>query len=146
MIGLPPDSLCQACQIFLRHAYPGGEETIPSQQRMYLGEVAGRSLESLLACKLCQPLAHIEGKPKGYALRLGRAGYPHLKMQVVDCDHQQTWVFAVDTHDTGLTDPHHAQEVADLKACNARLKQEIEAAWEAAGLLTFNALLRRALG
>jgi hypothetical protein len=139
MIGPPPDLLCQACQIFLRHAYPDGADTVPGQHRVYLGETVGRSLESLLAPKCCQSL------DKGYSLRLGRAGFPHLKMQVVDCDHQQTWVFSVDTHDAGLTDPLHAEACAELKAVNSRLKQEIETAWEAAGLLTFNALLRREL-
>jgi hypothetical protein len=102
--------------------------------------------EAVLTPPVCQPLTS-EGQFRGYTLRLGSLRYPHLKMQVVDCDRAGTWVFGVDTHDGLVLDPCHpdAERLLRLQTDNRRLKEAIERAWEAAGLLTFNALLRRGL-
>jgi hypothetical protein len=53
----------------------------------------------------------------------------------------------VDTHDQLRLDPRHPDAAgwAQLQAINRELKEKIEHAWEADGLLTFNALLRREL-
>ena len=146
MKGLTTALLKQACRIFLNRAYPEGGETIPSPKNSFLTLEDDRPLESVLVAPVCQPLLRRESGLKGYALRLGSARHPHLKLQIVE--HQDgDCVFSVDTHD-GFTldssDPDSARW-ADLQTANRRLKEDIERAWEEAGLLTFNALLRREL-
>ena len=57
-------------------------------------------------------------------------------------------MFSVDTHDNMVrlaADDPQAARWAQIQADNRRLKEEIERAWEAAGLPTFHALLHRGL-
>lgn len=146
MKGLTTALLKQACQLFFERAYPEGRDTIPPLKKHFLAFDTDQPLESVLTPPMCQPLPRREGGLRGYALRLGSARHPHLKLQIVD--HEDAGcVFSVDTHD-GFTldssDPDAARWL-ELQADNRRLKEEIERAWEDAGLLTFNGLLRRAL-
>jgi hypothetical protein len=158
---LTTDLMGQACKIFLTLAYPGGEAAIPAAKRHLLGLPAGLMM-----------LDHLDGDPvtRGFCqvapaktadirlllLRLGCRHYPNLKLkaQLIDDDPQGegAWLFSVDTHDgfsstSFLPPPDHPEAAAWLKiqADNVALKQQIEAAWEQAGLLTFNGLLRRDL-
>lgn len=148
MRSLPTASLCQAFRTFLRLAYPDGEESIPAPRRQFLRFTPDHSPESWLAPPLCQVLPGIDGRGQGYSIRLGSARYPHLKLQITDCGEQDRWVFSVDTHDAMKLEPSHPDALgwAALQAANRQLKEAIERAWEAEGLLTFNALLRRGLG
>lgn len=146
MKGLTSALLKRACLIFFDCAYPEGRETIPSAKNHFLTFDADQPPESVLVPPLCQPLLQREGGLRGYALRLGSARHPHLKLQFVD--HEDAGlVFSVDTHDGFALDSSHpdAARWLELQADNRRLKEEIERAWEAAGLLTFNGLLRREL-
>jgi hypothetical protein len=147
MKGLTIDLLSRACRTFLTLAYPEGEQTIPATKKPYLHLDDARSLESVLQPPVCQPIPWADGCLRGYALRLGSAWYPHLKLQVVDCDQSGTWVFTVDTHDAIRVEPTHADfaRLAQLQGRNRQLKEQIERAWEAEGLLTFHGLLRREL-
>jgi hypothetical protein len=144
MHSLPVDQLARACRSFLALSYPDGEGTIPAARRPFLHLAAGQPLEPLLTAPLCETLAGPDGGVRSYAFRLGSAAYPHLKLQVTDCDSNGTWVFTVDTHDVLRLPPGHpdATRLAELQAINRMLKQQIESAWEAEGLLTFNGLLR----
>jgi hypothetical protein len=144
---LPADLLARACRCFLTLSYPGGEDMVPATRRPYLHIRADQPLEPLLTPPVCELLPAVEGRARGYAFRLGSARYPHLKLQATDCDQHGTWVFSVDTHDIIRLPPDHpdAAPLAQLQTLNQALKQQIEAAWEADGLLTFNALLRREL-
>lgn len=143
---LTPDLLRRACRVFLDLAYPEGPATIPRARAAFLELDDAQSLDAVLLPPLCQELVNNE-RVRGYAIRLGGAHYPHLKLQVVNCDHSDIWVFAVDTHDGVRLDRSHpdAGPCAQIQAVNRRLKEDIERAWEAEGLLTFNALLRRGL-
>jgi len=145
MKGLTTALLGRACHIFLDVAYPDGEDAIPPLKRAYRHLTADTPLEVCLAGPVCQAIPPREGGGADYAFRLGCASYPHLKMQVVDCDNRATWVFSVNTHDTMLpSDPNHpdAPAIKKLQESNRQLKLEIEAAWEKEGVLTFNKLLR----
>lgn len=146
MKGLTTALLTQACRIFLNRAYPQGPETIPSSTKRFLTLHADEPLESVLIPPICQALPQREGGGSGYALRLGSARHPHLKLQIVD-QKDAGLIFSVDTHDGFSLDSSHpdAARWAELQAANRRLKEDIERAWEEAGLLTFNALLRREL-
>src|SRR5262249_2617947 len=127
MKGLTTALVSRACRIFLTLAYPQGMNTVPPAKAAYLHLDNNQALETVLAPPVCQPLLGAAGHLRGYALRLGSVQYPHLKMQVIDCDHPGTWVFAVDTHDGLRLDPGHAdaQRWALLQAANRRLKEQI---------------------
>ena len=99
MDGLTASLLARACRIFLRHAYPGGDETVPPLKCAFLNLASHDALEPLLTPAVCQVLRHPGGRVRGYTLRLGCASYPHLKLQMVNCDDNSEWVFTVDTHD-----------------------------------------------
>jgi hypothetical protein len=153
MPGLCPNLLGQACRIFLTMAYPEGKSTIPATKRAYLDICFEDPLEALLRPPVCQVLPRVSdvgGTPiagiRGYAFRLGSSTFPHLKLQVVGQNDEEL-VFSVDTHDQVRVPPNHpdAPAWAQIQTANRKLKEEIERAWEAAGLLTFNALLRREL-
>lgn len=148
MFGLTAGLLGRACQIFLAYAYPDG--AIPESRRAFLNLLPDDPLEPLLEPPLCQRLY---GTPagatelRGYALRLGSSAFPHVKLKIVWHYETSRWFFAVDTHDAiHLTpgDPDH-QRFKELQGKNRRLKQQIERAWEQAGVLTFNASLRQEL-
>jgi len=144
--GLCPALLGQACRIFLTLAYPDGIPSIPAAKRAYLGVSADAELEGFLKPPVCQLLTLPDGGTRGYAFRLGSKAFPHLKLQIVG-QGDRDLVFSVDTHDQVRIDPKHPDAFAwaELQAANRKLKEEIERAWESAGLLTFNALLRREL-
>jgi hypothetical protein len=143
--------LGRACRIFLEAAYPEGPESIPPPRSAYWALPEQQPLDDCLTAggAVCQKLR--EG---GFALRLGRAGYPHLKLcvQEVEINGAAGWVFSVDTHDAFSREkprpaPDHpdAAPWQELQAANRALKERIETAWEAAGLTTHNAILRGAL-
>jgi hypothetical protein len=151
--GLCPESLGQACRIFLTLAYPDGEGSIPVTKRAYLNMAVAQNLEPLLLPPVCQVLPQLLGLDeispggiRGYAFRLGSSVFPHLKLQVVGQSDGEL-VFSVDTHDQVRVPANHPDAAgwAQIQISNRKLKEEIEHAWEAAGLLTFNALLRREL-
>jgi hypothetical protein len=153
---LSTDVVGQVCRVFLALAYPGGENTIPLKRHCYLTLPPGQSLVEFLqasteARPFCERVVDAHGDHVGYTLRLGSAGFPHLKLRVsnVNPEGEAVWVFGVDTHDaysaTSYRPPpghRDAEPWARLQAANQRLKEEIERAWEEAGLLTFNGLLR----
>jgi hypothetical protein len=145
MKGLTTTLLERACRIYLEQAYPDGLDAIPPPKNRFLALDSALPAESVLVPPLCQPLRRHDGV-RGYALRLGSALHPHLKLQIVD--HEDAGcVFSVDTHDGFPCDPSRpdAAHWVELQTANRRLKEQIERAWEEAGLLTFNGLLRREL-
>ncbi len=147
MKGLTTALLARACRIFLELAYPGGINTIPPPIKTYFDIDPNSPLDPLLAPPVCQPLLAREGGgTRGYSLRLGSAFHPHLKLQIVNTDEDEC-IFSVDTHDTIALDPTDPDRPrwTQFQQFNRRLKEQIERAWEASGLTTFNTLLRREL-
>lgn len=144
MEGLSTALLVRACRTFLAFAYADGN--VPPPKRRFRDARPDDPLESLLVPPICQQLPPQDGPSRGYALRLGCAWYPNVKLQVADCGIGRC-VFGVDTHDAISLEPSHpdAEGVAQLQADNRCLKEQIERAWEAQGLKTFNALLRDGL-
>ena len=104
MNGLTAELLGQACRTFLDLAYPAG--TVPAAKRPYYDLQPGQPLGPLLVPPVCQTLPAPDGGLRGYALRLGCATYPHLKLRVVHCE-EFPCVFDVDTHDTVQLPPDH---------------------------------------
>jgi hypothetical protein len=146
MNGLTIEVLSQACRIFLGLSYPEGQSSIPPSRQRFLAIGPHLELPFLLEARdVCEKLVALDGRDRGYALRLGSAGFPHLKLQAIHHDQGAAWLFAVDTHDALriTVSPSEAAAWAELQAENRRLKERIERAWESQGLLTFNALLRQ---
>ena len=146
--------LARACRIFFGSAYPEGPASIPEHKRAYneIGDdapVQEYLTPAPAASGVCQKLAE-----DCYTFRLGSKHYANLKMKV-QCVAEGGachCIFSVDTHDAFAKDrlqppPDHPDAVAwlALQAANRALKEKIEAAWEAAGILTHNGLLRGGL-
>jgi len=80
-----------------------------------------------------------------YALRLGNARYPHMKLQIQPWPNATGFLLSVNTHDQVLSlDPNAADASAfrALQSENQRLKEAIELAWDQEGLPTFLRYLR----
>lgn len=142
--GLTTDLLSRACRTYLARAYPDGR--LPPGKQAFLRMGPGEALEPWLTPPVCQAVPTPDGAGRGWAFRLGCAWYPHLKLQAVYCG-TGGWVFGVDTHDGIKLEPGHpdAERLAALQTANRRLKEEVERAWEAEGLVTFQTLLRAGL-
>jgi hypothetical protein len=146
--------LARACRIYLDTAYPGGAPTIPEHKRAYAAISPDEPVQRyLMPSPLAQGICQKAGEGC-YTFRLGSPRYVNLKMKV-HCVAERgacQCVFSVDTHDAFSKD--HVQCPADhpdaaawleLQAANRELKEKIEAAWGAAGILTHNGLLRAEL-
>jgi hypothetical protein len=150
MNGLPTSLFSRACRIFLTLAYPEGK--VPASRRPFLQIAPDAPLEPLLQPPVCERLGRKGGTECwGYAFRLGSGTFPHVKLQALWHPEGGVWLFAVDTHDEVFLPGTHPDQdelrrLAELKAKNRQLKERVEQAWEAAGLLTFGSLLRRELG
>ncbi|HEV3204347.1 MAG TPA: hypothetical protein VGY77_08190 [Gemmataceae bacterium] len=147
MQGLPSPLLAKALRLYFTLAYPDGDDTIPPAKAALLTFSEGPAPETLFVSSLCQTICDGNGIFRGFSFRLGSSAFPHLKMQIIECEKDRSVVFAVDTHDGISLEPGHpdAEKWTHLQAANRRLKEKIEKAWEGVGLLTFNGLLRRDL-
>jgi hypothetical protein len=155
---LTTDLVGQACRIFLPLAYAGGVGAVPAGKRCFLNLPAGQCMLAHLAADAtirdCCQVVRKGPEARGLLMRLGCSHFPHLKQKVQLVNHERgdLWLFSVDTHDafsqTCFLPPPGDPEAAawlHLQMKNVVLKQRIEAAWEQAGLETFNSLLRRDL-
>jgi hypothetical protein len=138
-----------ACRIFLGAAYADGLGCVPAAVVRY-ADLPAEGTEGW-----CESDGVYHALPQGgFTLRLGSTAYPHLKLRVqkVDAPQGSLSLYAVDTHDsfsseTSQAPVGHPDATAwqALQEANRALKEKIETAWEAAGLLTLNGLLRQAL-
>jgi hypothetical protein len=144
---LPVQVLHQAVDLYLQVAYPTGVPQLVAQRIASVqalpdvGEVPLDLLERSVPDAACS-----------YALRLGQPLYPHMKL-VVDpvpagtC-RGQDFLMRVDVHDLHLHAPPGSPDaawLAGLRQSNKELKDQIEAAWTAAGLPSFKEFLRQQL-
>jgi len=137
--------LKRAVAIYLAHAYPEGKPPAVVERRL-----AWRSEDDDAPAPVHQPpfeLASDAGTRHAsiYALRLGNSSYPHMKLQFQTWPSDEGFLLSVNTHDQVAAPPVDSPEYErfrSLQAENQRLKQAIEAAWEAEGLPTFVRYLR----
>jgi len=144
----------RACRIFMEAAYPQGAAAIPEHKRAYACIPDSAAIADYLAPAPCAQGVCQKLDEDHFTFRLGSARYINLKLKV-QCvaDHGVCrCVFAVDTHDSFSKEhaqppPDHPDAPAwlELQSANRALKEKIEAAWERAGILTHNGLLRRQL-
>ena len=139
--------LRETCRIFLERAYPRGAETIPVARRAYCDIPTDALVDPYLDVDsvgrgICERLAK---QHPGFSFRLGCEGFPFLKLTLQWIE-SAGWLCGVDTHD-GWHHPDHpdADSWSKVQSANRELKSRIERAFEAAGFLTHNGLLRREL-
>ena len=141
--GLPLDLLRRAVEIYLEIAYPNSEP--PPAVRRRLDWTPGLEAGALLARPPFERVGKAPLEKRIFALRLGNARYPHMKLQIQPWDARDGFLLSVNTHDHALAlDPAapDAEAFMALQAENQRLKVEIEQAWDEAGLPTFPRYLR----
>jgi hypothetical protein len=141
--GLRLDLLRQAVEIYLREAYPSGNVPESVQRRLSWPE---GTAEEVLVRPPFERAGRVPGRQTPiFALRLGNAGYPHMKLQVQPWPNAAGFMLSVNTHDQVAGLDLQAADVEafrDLQTENQRLKEAIEQAWDAAGLPTFLRYLR----
>jgi hypothetical protein len=82
---------------------------------------------------------------RSFALRIGNAHYPHMKLRLSRPPNDSRFVYTVDAHDAMLKAPVGSADyeaLEHLKKNNAEIAAEIVKAWEEAGLLTEHSYLR----
>lgn len=133
------DDLRRAVAIFLEQAYPSG--TIPDVVRRRLAWPEGVDVATLLSNPPFERVIQPGPEPTStYALRLGNARYPHMKLQIQPWPHAAGFLFSVNTHDQLLAPVPNAAEADAFRALqveNQRIKEAIEAAWDLAGMPIF---------
>ncbi len=142
--GLSQPTLQRAIDLYLAEAYPAGSLPEPVRRRITWAPEAG--LADLLAKPPFERVQPQDGSGATvYALRLGNHRYPHMKLQVQAWPSPAGFMLTVNTHDqiVGL-DPEapDAAEFRALQAENQRIKEQIEHAWDDAGLPNFSRYLQ----
>jgi hypothetical protein len=130
------DVLREAVAVYLSHAYPDAPPPEAVRRRL------DWPLDADAAALLSKPPFERANKPGGdgpaiYALRLGNARYPHMKLQVQPWPNAAGFLLSVNTHDQILAlDPNapDADAFRHLQAENQRIKEAIEQSWDQAGL------------
>ncbi|MFO0951269.1 MAG: hypothetical protein U0835_08975 [Isosphaeraceae bacterium] len=141
------DALRRAVAVYLDLSYPTGE--LPEVVRRRLEWPDGVDADQLLN----GPPFERVGKDKSggssiYALRLGNAQYPHMKLQIQPWPNEAGFLLSVNTHDQILGLDPGAADLPAFRAVqseNQRIKEAIEEAWDRAGLPTFLRYLREYL-
>jgi len=138
------DALRRAAAIYLKLAYPSGEWPAVVARRMSWSEDVPPG--ELLTKAPFEKAGKVPGTNTPiFALRLGNARYPHMKLQIQPWPNEAGLMLSVNTHDQiagldlALAD---AQGFKQLQAHNQQLKEAIEQAWEDEGLPTFLKYLR----
>jgi hypothetical protein len=137
--GLRIDLLRCAAEIYVKFAYPTGN--VPEVVARRMNWRSDCTADLLLKGPPFEKAGKAPGRPSAiYALRLGNHRYPHMKLQIEAWPNDAGFLLSVNTHDqvTGIDlSAVDAEAFRDLQAENKRLKEEIEADWDLAGLPTF---------
>jgi hypothetical protein len=138
------DVLRRAVDVYLAFAYDSG--VLPDVVRRRLEWDAGLDAGALLTRPPFERVGKAgPGAQAIFALRLGNAHYPHMKLQIQPWPNAAGFLLSVNTHDQVLSlDPNlpDAPAFRALQTENQRLKEAIEQAWDQAGLPTFLRYLR----
>jgi hypothetical protein len=138
------DVLRRAVEVYLAFAYES--EVLPEVVQRRLVWDDGVDAGALLARPPFERVGKAgAGAQAIFALRLGNARYPHMKLQIQPWPNAAGFLLSVNTHDQVLAlDPNSPDAPAfrALQAENQRLKEAIEQAWDQAGLPTFLRYLR----
>ncbi len=136
------------------YGFSGLPEHTPSAVRARLETLRSTPDEAFYDSPVLErgPTAPREKDPKApptkYSLRLGNRSYPHMKVVIDRAPDGQTYLLRADTHDAHIQPKPGSRDYAafqELSRINHALAEQIESAWEAAGLPTFKKFLREDL-
>lgn len=142
------DSLREAVRLYLARAYPEGVPPAVVLERLEC--LRQDDLMRALACACVEVEDGCEGPRGRFALRLGSLDYPHARLVLERCSGCEDYVFSVDTHDSHFlfgaeVSPETRQRFEAIQEKNRRFKADVERAWTAAGLPTFERFIRDGL-
>lgn len=140
------DDLRLAVALYMRTAYATTEP--PETIKRRLDWFESPLIEDILAHSPFERTPVRDDRPEGRALRLGNCYYPHMKLVITPWDWRRGKLLSVDSHDQlriSADDPEEKAALELLQARNARIKDEIESAWDEAGLPTHANFLREYL-
>ena len=140
------EEIRRAVELYLANAYA---RDLPEATRRLLPPAAFDPAEWLMGdCTERDPADAPLERVRSFALRLGNAGYPNMKLRLSRPPNEQAFVLSVDSHDAFLRAPPgstDSRELERLKHSNAGIAAAIHAAWDDAGLPTERTYLRRKL-
>ena len=140
--GIARDAIERAIDVYLGCAYPDGPPPTAVLRRLAWREEPGPP--PLEGPPFEQSPGGLDRAPT-FALRLGNACYPHMKLQIQAWNIPEGFLLSVNCHDQVAAPPADSPDLEPfraLQAANQGYKGRIEAAWDDAGLPTFHAYLR----
>lgn len=129
----------RAVEIYLSVAYP---DEPPSAVRARLETLRSMPDEELYDSAVLEHERVL--RPAGYKLRMGNPFYPHMRL-IIESAPDGGYLFRVDTHDRHCAPPPKSRDYTSfckLMERNQLVAQQIEAAWAAAGIPTFQGYLK----
>jgi hypothetical protein len=145
--GLDLSALRRGVAIYLDRAYRNSNVPEAVKRRLAWPEEAPAG-EVLSHAPFERVQSPEQGESAIYALRLGNARYPHMKLQVQSWPNAEGYLLSVNTHDQVLAQNPNMRDLEAFRALqaeNLKMKEEIEQAWDEAGLPTFLRYLRNYL-
>jgi len=133
----------RAVELYVAHAY--GDAVPPAVRKLLPGASFDPAKWLMGECAERDPSDAPLGGVRSFALRLGNAGYPNMKLRLSRPPRERLFVLSVDSHDAFLRAPpgtRDQRELEALKRKNAEIAAAIHAAWDSAGLLTDRTYLR----
>jgi hypothetical protein len=124
----------------------GGPSSAPSAVRQRLETLRACPAEQFFDCPVFEP--DDKQSPTRYALRLGNAFYPHMKLVVERSPDGKTFLFRADTHDRHIRPAPESREYkafCELMQMNQKSAEAVEVEWAKRGVPTFKEYLRRDL-
>lgn len=131
----------QAVEIYLSVAY---RDEPPSAVRARLETLRSIPDEDFYQSAVLEHDERVP-RPTRYEVRLGNAFYPHMRLVIERAPGGRGYLFRVDTHDRHCAPAPKSRDYASfckLMERNQQLAQQIEAAWSAEGIPTFQGFLR----
>ena len=138
----------EAIRLYLEEAYGDASPPQSVQKRLKLSD--GETLAELVAADTFErtPADAPPAECTRIRLRLGRRGYPHMKLGLDRVPGTDDWVLVADCHDgmllAGAQDAERDAAQAIVKQ-NADVKMRIEKRWTEVGLPTFEQYVREHL-
>jgi len=135
--------LREAIGIYLKCAYPQG---VPPAAERFMPPADADAGAWLMGDQVerAEPDASLQGV-RSFALRIGNALYPHMKLRLSRAGDTGPYLLSVDSHDTFLCAPPGSPDRAELEALkrhNAAVASAAADAMDAAGLPTERNFLR----
>jgi len=139
-----PEQFDRAIRAFLEQAYGA---KAPAWTDRFLPPPGFNPAEWVMSgvAERTPPGATLE-KTRSFALRIGNAGYPHMKLRISRLPNEPVFLFSVDNHDEFLRaepDSPDYEPLQALKRSNAAIASAILRAWDAADLPTERRYLRQ---